>query len=245
MDLHLVWEAQQIYLKPIPRFLLNVEFWEKQLCRNEKLYACALGFLYSYISLIEHESDYHIAVEKHLLPHEVTWPQWIALVDQLLHSPHSNFINKRFIYGELRLSRLNLIYLFTKLQVCSYLNTCTTYKNIFHGNLNSLLTLLASITVVLSAFQVGLSTRQLQTNHAFSSAAYAFSVFSIAAPLLSVAFVSAALLALFNYNLVARLFYWRQRAKREVKAQAANRSISDRNSGSNSTLVVSYGHVGP
>lgn len=248
MDLHLVWAPQQIYLKPVPRFLLDVEFWEKQLCHNKKLYACALGFLLSYISLIEHESDYRIAIEKHLLPHEVTWPQWVLLVDQLLHSRHSNCINKRFIYGELRLGRLNLIYRFIKLRIRGYLNTCTTYKDFFRDNLNSLITLFASITIVLSAFQVGLSTQQLQANHAFSSAAYAFAVFSIAAPLLSVAFVSTALVALFNYNLIATLIYRRQRARRTAKAQASTYSgMSSSSSGrsSNQAIAMSKENIGP
>ena len=133
--------------------------------------------------------------------------------------PLFNFINKRFIYGELRLSRLNLIYRFIKMQIRSYLNTCPIYINFFHDNLNSFITLFASIAVVLSAFQVGLSTRQLQINHAFKSAAYAFLVFSIVAPLLSVAFVSIALLGMFYYNLIARLIYRRQRVRRDAKAQ--------------------------
>lgn len=246
MDLHLVWAPQQIYLKPIPRFLLDVEFWEKQLCRNEKLYACAMGFLLSYVSLIEHESDYRIAIEKHLLPPEVTWPQWILLVDQLLHSPYSTFINKRFIYGELRLGRLTLIYRFTKLQMRGYLNTCPTYAAFFRDNLNSLITLFATIAIVLSAFQLGLSTQQLENNHAFSSAAYAFSVFSIAAPLLAVASVLAALVGLFYYNLIVTLIYRRQRARRDAKAQAVDNSSNSGSgsSGSSQAIAVPKEEVG-
>lgn len=221
MDLHLVWAPQQIYLKPIPRFLLDVEFWERQLCHNEKLYACALGFLLSYIALIEHESDYRIAIETHLLPMEITWSQWVILVEQLLNCRNLTCINKRFIYGELRLGRLNLIYRLIKGRIRGYLNNCTTYAEFFRDNLNSLITLFASITIVLSAFQVGLSTQKLQDNRAFSSAAYAFAVFSIAAPLLSVAFVAAALVGLFYYNLIATLIYRRQRAFRIGNAQGS------------------------
>ena len=237
MDLHLVWAPQQIYLKPIPRFLFDVEFWKNQLCHNEKLYACALGFLLSYVSLIEHESDYRIAIENHLLPTEVTWPQWVNIVDQLVHNPHPTLINKRYIYGELRLGRLNLIYRFIKFRVRGYLNTCTTYADFFRDNLNSFITLFASITIVLSAFQVGLSTQQLQASHAFSSAAYAFAVFSIAAPLLSVVFVLAALVALFYYNLVVTLIFRRQRAIRTAKAQENSSRNSSRNSNSHAIAV--------
>lgn len=243
MDLHLVWAPQQIYLKPIPRFLLDVEFWQKQLCHNEKLYACALGFLLSYISLIEHESDYRIAVETHLLPHEVTWPHWVTLVEQLLHSRHPTLINKRYIYGELRLGRLNIIYRLIKFRIRGYLNSCTTYAGFFRDNLNSLITLFAFITIVLSAFQLGLSTQQLQANHAFSSAAYAFAVFSIAAPLLSVAFVSAALVGLFYYNLIATLIFRRQRIIRTARAQGSRSSGSSGSRSSNGSHAIAVSKV--
>ena len=219
MDLHLVWAPRQIYLKPIPRFLLDDEFWGKYLGNNEKLYACALGFLFSYTALIEHESDFKIAIERHLLPAEVTWSQWVVLVEQLLNCRNATCINKRYIYGELRLGRLNLIYRLLKGRIRGYLNTCTTYSDFFRDNLNSFITLFASITIVLSAFQVGLGTDHLRDSHAFSRAAYGFVVFSIAAPLLSVAVVGAALVGLFVINLIATLAYQRKRVRRIANAQ--------------------------
>lgn len=212
MDLHLVWVPKQIYLKPIPRFLLDVEFWERYLCHNENLYACAFGFLLSYTALIRHESDYRIAISTHLLPAEVTWSQWVVLVEQLLHHRKFASINKRYIYGELRLGRLNLIYRLIKGRIRGYLNSCTTYADFFRDNLNSLITLFAYFTIVLSAFEVGLATQQLQNNRAFSSAAYGFTVFSIAAPLLAVAVVAAVLVGLFYYNLIVTLMFRRTRA---------------------------------
>lgn len=212
MDLHLVWAPKQIYLKPIPRFLLDVDFWEKHLCHNKKLYACAIGFLLSYTALIQHESDYRIAIETHLLPAEVTWSQWVVLVEQLLHHRNSACINRRYIYGELRLNRLNLIYRLIKGRIRGYLNSCTTYADFFRDNLNSLITLFAYFTIVLSAFEVGLGTQQLQNSRAFSSAAYGFTIFSIAAPLLVVAAVATVLVGLFYYNLIATLIFRRTRA---------------------------------
>jgi hypothetical protein len=32
MDLHLVWQPKRIYIKPLPRYLLDVGFWETHLC---------------------------------------------------------------------------------------------------------------------------------------------------------------------------------------------------------------------
>lgn len=228
MDLHLVWAPRQIFLKPIPRFLLNYEFWERYLCHNEKLYACALGFLFSYTALIQHESDYRIAIEAQLLPTEVTWSQWVVLVEQLLNCRNATCINKRYIYGELRLGRLNLIYRLMKGRIRGYLNTCTTYADFFRENLNSFITLFASITIVLSAFQVGLGTDQLRDSRAFTRAAYGFVVFSIAAPLLAVVLVGAALIGLFILNLIATVVYQKKRGRRLANAQGRSSSAASK-----------------
>ena len=211
MDLHLVWYSKRIYIKPIPRFLLDPQFWEEHLCGNPRLYECAMGFLLSYAALIEHESDYKIAKESNLLPEEVTWSQWVLLVQQLLNCRNLNNINKRYVYGELRLGRLNLIYRLRKGRIRGYLSSCTTYGDFFRDNLNSLISLFAYTTIVLSAMQVGLSTSYLQENGAFQRASYIFSIFSIVAPLSSVGLVVAVLIGLVFNNLIATLIYRKHR----------------------------------
>ncbi|KAL2351094.1 hypothetical protein BJ546DRAFT_998936 [Cryomyces antarcticus] len=83
-DLHLVWSAKSICIKPLPRFLLDHSFWrDNMLCKNDcacitsqmkpktsdeplactqrKLYRGALGFLLTYVHLISHESDFKMA----------------------------------------------------------------------------------------------------------------------------------------------------------------------------------------
>lgn len=124
MDMHLVWTTGRIFLKPLPRFLLNPDFWvayltceheggcplTQQECKRRVLRRRALGFLFSYASLISHESDFYIARDKHLLPTEVDWPAWRVLVEQLDIQHIHPSIDNRFFYGELRLSRLNKIY---------------------------------------------------------------------------------------------------------------------------------------
>lgn len=211
MDLHLVWSPKHIYIKPIPRFLLDTAFWEKHLCNDASLYACAMGFLRSYTALIQHESDYRIAVESHLLPEEVTWSQWVVLVDELLMCQNRTYINQRFIYGELRLGRLNLIYRLGKGRLRGYLNNSTTYSDFLRGNLKSLLTLFAYVTIVLSALQVGLGTRHLRDNNAFHSTSYVIVVFSMVAPLLALALMLVFVLGLTLYNLVATIKYRKKR----------------------------------
>ncbi|XP_044716491.1 uncharacterized protein HRG_10023 [Hirsutella rhossiliensis] len=102
MDMHLVWTTSWIFLKPIPRFLLEPRFWHEYLSCGQELRQRALGFLLSYAALISYESDFLVAKEKHLLPIEVPWPSWRTFVQEL-HTEHIYpNIDARFYYGELR-----------------------------------------------------------------------------------------------------------------------------------------------
>ncbi|KAF2841730.1 hypothetical protein M501DRAFT_1009576 [Patellaria atrata CBS 101060] len=209
-DLHLVWSPRRIYIKPIPRFLLQPKVWEEYLCKSHQLYSCAMGFLQSYTALIQHQSDFKLATEAGLLPEELTWPKWTVLVAQFLTSPNVLDVNKRYKYGELRLGRLNLIYRLRMRKVRGYLSSCTTYGDFFRDNVNSLITLFAYTTIALSAMQVGLGTTYLQDNEAFHAVSYGFSVFAIIAPLALIVALVLVLLGLVLQNLIATLVYNRR-----------------------------------
>ncbi|KAG8407139.1 hypothetical protein J3459_016428 [Metarhizium acridum] len=139
VNLHLVWEPGRIFLKPLPRYLLNAAFWTEHLAcdtaaqdnsscvsgvslqqdgpgapsnalsKRRQLYGCAYGFLLSYTALIQHESDYHLAASNHLLPADVDWVSWCQTSWQLLENSPRNITRVKYRYGELRLSRLNKI----------------------------------------------------------------------------------------------------------------------------------------
>lgn len=211
MDLHLVWSSKRIYIKPIPRFLLDHGFWEEHLCTNHQLYECAMGFLRTYAALIEHESDYKIAKETNLLPEELSWSQWVLLVAELLNCPSLAVINKRYTYGELRLNRLNMIYRLKMGEIRGYLSSSTCYSEFFKENINSLIALFAYVTVALSAMQVGLATDRLRNDHAFQDASFIFAMFSLLALVFSIAAMVAALTGLFLINLNATLAYRKRR----------------------------------
>ncbi|KAF4760999.1 hypothetical protein HAV15_007886 [Penicillium sp. str.  len=99
MDLHLLWANDgRMFVKPLPRFLLETNFWSENLscldscrckdgqmatnmnrtedsaiqalpeCPRRRLHKCAMGFLYTYVCLVSYESDFRIANEHHLLP---------------------------------------------------------------------------------------------------------------------------------------------------------------------------------
>ncbi|RDH29566.1 hypothetical protein BDQ94DRAFT_182339 [Aspergillus welwitschiae] len=237
IDMHMVWEhSRRIHLKPIPRYLLNHQFWESQMtcdelcpcisnqlycqadkgdkvCQRKKLYECALGFLFSYIALIERECDFAIAQDHHLLQKNVTWEGWHKLVQQLLQNGNANprNINDRYLFGELRLSRLNKIYNFRYGSIRGYQFPYQTYDELFRDYLTPLTATTVYVALVLTAMQVGLATNCLSDNLAFRRASYGFTVFSILGPLVAILLVGFIGLFYFIRDLVVTLRFKRER----------------------------------
>ncbi|OJK00246.1 hypothetical protein ASPACDRAFT_1880666 [Aspergillus aculeatus ATCC 16872] len=201
MDMHLVWTAGRIFLKPIPRFLLEPNFWAEYLscerdcecssdettqgfhavtlrneCKRRGLRRRALGFLFSYTALLTHESDFRIAQDKHLLPEEVTWRAWRVLIEQLDPEHIYPHIDRRFVHGELRLSRLNKIYALYQTPLRGYLARWDRYGAFLRENFAGLASLTVYIAIVLTAMQVGLATEALERSPAFQSASYGFTL---------------------------------------------------------------------
>lgn len=217
MDMHLVWTPGRIFLKPVPRFLLDPSFWRDHLscpqsrpcangpgCRTRQgLRQRALGFLSSYVGLVGHESDFFIAKERHLIPQEVDWLDWRSLICEILSIENlAHEVDPRFHYGELRLGRLNKIYILQGRSVTrGYMPTWQHYGGYLQDNLAWLATATIYIVVVLTALQVGLAT-SLGENHVFQSVSYGFTIFSISGPLIAVVLIFLVLIFLFINNWV-------------------------------------------
>lgn len=153
-DLHMVWYNQQIYIKPLPAFLLCHDFFAHHLCALP-LYADACGLLGSYIKLIRHQSDYRVAVKHGLLPEGLSWAQWSAFAIQV----RPLTVSKRYEYGELRLFRLNLIYrLYLGHWICGYHLLHTNFNSFFGSNFKWPLVTFAYVMTVLNAMQVVLAS---------------------------------------------------------------------------------------
>ncbi|KAK7190288.1 hypothetical protein PSPO01_04009 [Paraphaeosphaeria sporulosa] len=115
--LHLVWIHVRIFVKPLPRYLLSQTFWKTHLdagstqagYSRSDLFKVATGFLRTYRYLIQHESDFHIAQQDdfRLVPKDIDWPSFCRFVLELSHIDNAA-VSKRYYYGELRLTRLNL-----------------------------------------------------------------------------------------------------------------------------------------
>ncbi|KAI9733627.1 MAG: hypothetical protein M1834_003229 [Cirrosporium novae-zelandiae] len=120
--LHLLWQDRQIYLKPLPDFLLDYNFWKANLCssddRNEADYLGmsnlrlihlfrievetssfvegtngAIGLLLSYTWLIQWESDLKIAQANDLLDKTISYSAWMAFRTSFLSIFHRNQIS--------------------------------------------------------------------------------------------------------------------------------------------------------
>ena len=106
MDMHLIWSKNRIFVKPMPRFLLDPRFRKEHLsCRGshsradttqargghlegepkrQKHRQVALGFMVSYAGLIPTEYDFMIAKERYLMPQDVEWSDWRVAIGQVL-----------------------------------------------------------------------------------------------------------------------------------------------------------------
>ncbi len=233
MDMHLVWTEDRMFLKPIPRFLLEPHFWNNYLscekhclcssaevvgtrhdsgsCERRKLWKSALGFLFSHAALIRHESDFLIAQQNHLLPAEVEWPAWRLFVQQLDTEHIYQQIDARFVFGELRLSRLDKIYFLSCLG--SYKPHWNQYGRFFHDNFATLASVTVYMAIVLTAMQLGLSTKPLVDNDAFQMASYGFAVFAILAPIAIAGCIFLAFWYALVYNVAITLRYRTKRAR--------------------------------
>ncbi|OTA67904.1 hypothetical protein K449DRAFT_388700 [Hypoxylon sp. EC38] len=209
-ELHLVWSKNRIFLKPIPLYLLEPDFWTAHINHNRKVADCARGFLFSYTALIAYQSDFNIAKEKGLLPSEVTWEAWKELSKDILQNHCYAAINPRYWYGELRLSRLNKVYRLRKgyvLRGYSRVGSYAIYADLIRDNFAGLATILGYVVIVLTAMQVGLGVERLQSDEAFQNASYGFTVFSIIAPLIASVGIALVVLVMFVSNWIVTKDY--------------------------------------
>ncbi|KAK0754457.1 hypothetical protein B0T18DRAFT_434844 [Schizothecium vesticola] len=119
MDLHLLWSNNEtLFIKPMPRFLLDSGIWNDYLtCQPD----CA-GYASNETAL-----QWRCPQKK---------LHWKKLVRKILAACGIEVVLERFHRGELRLSRLNTIHRFTQWPPFNpYFRTWRYYGDIFYGNL--------------------------------------------------------------------------------------------------------------
>ncbi|KAI0460290.1 hypothetical protein F5B21DRAFT_140213 [Xylaria acuta] len=218
-DEHLVWHDTNIWVKPIPEYLLSFEFWEKEICDSETLYKSAYGLLLSYTWLICHKSDHRIAVDAGLLPPEVDYDTWTAFAADLNFGNEfrtSCPVNERYEYGELRLSRLNHLYrlgaagLPLRNIVFGFTSRSTRYPAFFQRNFGWVLAVFVYFTVLLSALQVALATEKLGSNVDFQRFSRAIALLSLGFVLVAVVIMLLVWLFLFWFHLMSTIQFWKK-----------------------------------
>ncbi|KAI5858784.1 hypothetical protein BZA05DRAFT_382431, partial [Tricharina praecox] len=227
-DLHLVHQHGKIYIKPLPLFLMDYNFFAAHLCTPAaaELHASACGLLASYVEMILHESDFRIAVERGLLPADMLWPQWAAFAGSIrahLDLVARDQLNKRYVYGELRCDRLNWIYRLTSGEMMrGYHYIYTEYGHFFGRKLGWLILVFAYITVILTALQVALGTAQgTQEGSALEGVGYQLSMITIYGVVGIVGAVFIVFLGLLIVHLKLTLVHWRR--KEEERRAAVGR----------------------
>jgi len=211
-DEHLVWFENQIFIKPLPDFLLAYDYWNDNLCSDPELHKSACGFLLSYAWLVRYKSDLDIAKEHGLLSKDIEWANWVEFLDAFLDNINLETlsdVNKRYKYGELRLSRLNAIYRLVppiyslRNLIRGYKSGSTWYQAFFERHFKWMLAVFALFAVFLSALQVGLATTKLQGNESFQKASYGFVIASLISIVAGVILIFFVWLVLFFYHLLS------------------------------------------
>ncbi|CAG8007413.1 unnamed protein product [Penicillium salamii] len=205
--LHLVWKKGTIYIKPVPQFLLNHDFWVHYLQPPGQISSptipplihksidsgfdrsIAMGFLRSYAYLVKYPLDFAMAKEHYLVPADITWIQWSTFINNFRLLGNRDVAN-RYHYGQLRLSRLNwAVRIFGPQHTPTrlfYENNYWSVGEFMERATIPLLFLFASISIALSAMQVALAVPleglwpQISSNNGLKAMDRAFWLFSIA-----------------------------------------------------------------
>lgn len=166
-ELHLIWIYDRVYIKPIPKYLLSHAFWEFYLIGRDSpipgplrqdITKAALGFLRSYLYLIQHKSDFILATDDklRLLPKGICHSEFINFIMAFEKIP-DNTVAPRYKFGELRLTRLNF---WSKilLRRFFYQKVHGQYGAYFAQFYAPILFIFAAFSVALGAMQVALAT---------------------------------------------------------------------------------------
>ncbi|VUC21218.1 unnamed protein product [Clonostachys rosea] len=232
-DEHLTWHHSYnntfVFIKPLPEFLLDYEFWKDELCKNLALHKSACGLLLSYAWLIGHRSDLKIAHKESLVPESITWEAWLKFMEAFMSyigDPDlQTHVDRRYAYGDLRISRLNSLYRFGyagwslhKL-VHGFMSGSTRYTAFFESNFGWMLAVFVYLSVVLSAMQVALATDRLGKDDSFQGFSYGFSLLSISIVLGAIFLIFLVWVSLFWFHLLSTKQYCKGVAARREKKE--------------------------
>lgn len=225
-ELHLTWDKKTIWIKPLPLWLLDVEFWNTYLPTTtatsqdgsvERARLNATGFIRSYTRLIRHESDFLMAQGKNIIPMER-----ISFADfQLLTVPFrdkgDDEVSQRYHYGQIRLSRLNWAIRFFQPSSRRYHGTLGRlyYQQLYwdtsdfvQASIAPFVFIFGTLSVILSSMQVAMAVEANEQNK-WDGFLWTSWVFSIAVLVLVAIFLS--VLALIVVTVLLSQVSWGRR----------------------------------
>ncbi len=220
-DQHLVSKDQRLYIKPLPEYLLCYSVWESHLCKEEKIYASALGLLRSYFYLVRSKSDLTLAHQASLIPTEITWQQWTSFTRAAFPKCARDSCHPRYKYGVLGASDLTWL-----LRLCPETRSFRHFRQQWmvqnwtpsgyvRESTKWLLGALVYITVALTAMQVGLATDRLHGYRLFQEVSFGLTIFSILAPL-AVLFVVLSITVTDFVHMLLILNRWKRRSNHNL-----------------------------
>jgi uncharacterized membrane protein len=232
MDLHLLRYSNKLLVKPLPEYLLDSTFWTENICTDQALHESATGWVLSYVWLITSPLDLKLAHDNALLPGAITWTWWKAFATSFVTTVGINAlekVNKRYDFGDLRLSRINTIYrtrFFSTHFVRGYLYGYNRYVAFFERNFSWILVLFVFLSLVLGAMQVGTALESLNTNTVFLKGSYGVVVVSMVSVAAVLGIVGLFFVGVFLFNMGAAIQHAtrkqkeRHRAKKEKELNA-------------------------
>jgi hypothetical protein len=173
--LHLVWYYELIFIKPMPAYFYSQAFWEYLENANKKLYSACLGFVRSYYMLIQYELDFHEACKLRLIPAKgdgelPTYEEWCEFIEPFARVG-DHHVNRRYHYGELRLTRINRTAVLFKFSL-AYFHIYPQWGSFLEHTLAPIITIFAVCSVVLNSMQVSLGVLQLKNDMEIMPAAW-------------------------------------------------------------------------
>ena len=157
--LHLLWYHNRVFIKPLPPCLTSHAFWKEFLCRESsaELRKAALGYMRSYFHLIKCQSDINVAKEKKLINKDLDDEALLRFLHSF-KSVSDNEVTRRYRYGELRLSRINLYIKFYEFRLY-YRKMHWEYSDYLSSFVTPFAFIFALVSAALSAMQVVLAAQ--------------------------------------------------------------------------------------
>jgi uncharacterized membrane protein len=138
-------------------------------------------------------------------------------------------VNRRYQFGDLRLGRINSIYrirFFSTHWVRGYLYGYNRYAPFLKRNFSWILTVVVFLSLVLTAMQVGLGLKELESNHAFLRGTLFVVIFSMTIVFPLVGGISFITSLIFLFNMVAAISH--AASKQRQRRKAAKRNLDDK-----------------